>query len=59
MLAFVVDLHLKTLPEWQEAVQKISKCEFNTVVIRNLFDFKDKSLKPSLVNKFSLKLSGK
>ena len=38
-------------------IPQIVESKFNTVILRNLFSFKDKSLKTSLLNRFSLKLS--
>lgn len=52
-----MDIHKESLATWLGEVPNIVKCQFNTVIIKNLFDYKDKSIEAPLLNKYSLKLT--
>lgn len=57
MLAFEMDIHKESLATWLEFLPRIAKCKFNTVIIKNIFEYKDKTLKPPLINRYSVKLN--
>lgn len=54
-----IDVHLLPLEKWVELLPRLIKCKFNTVIFKNLFDFKDPNVKVSLVNRYSLKLTSR
>lgn len=54
-----MDVHKLPLEKWAELLPRINKCNFNTVIIKGLFSFKDAQPKVSLLNSLSLKLSSR
>ena len=54
-----MDIHKIPLEKWAEMVPRLVKCNFNTVIIKGLFNFRDPSIQVPLLNRFSLKLSSR